>query len=1462
MERHGKWVPEGAASDSSSYPEGLRQTQPHSRAQLIATKRAFRRQCLAATGPGRGRELGRTAEIDGAGGAPQDGEVVAEDDDRASLDSLGISSRPYRGLLHDVPGLEKEDASTSSSLDSSDDDDDDFLKDARMLLTPLTRGTHGRVDRSRTNSLPAVIVEAARMERGGEPLSSSQPANNGPTSPLRPVATFHIARELPALTEGSTTEFLLKRPPGWRDQTYRAPFSTSTTGYSGRRRSITVGERYPNLARRFSFAEAQISSSSESDSDDDSEIVAEWERAQAFSGQAARWGLFQRYRDSRRSGFGDRVPVLVSDAAASEVVFAPPAGTVAARDAALLELEAATMSPRALESASRGVDSRDHAEGWGWGERPRSRKASIQTAKEGTGALKGKLRKKGKQGTSSNRVVEEKRIGELQFVAPRFRFPLSRGGGARTGLRSSGGTLQPPDSQPRTPPRSTQPSSHASRGDELERPQLGSPEIRKRIVQLSAIRRPGASAASPVPPIVDLSKTVRPATRSRFDDDLSEPISREQDASSLTARARYVQHCALNALAPEPLIISRSDHHQLQLAHYGLGNAKATALSAGLDAMPHLYVADLTNNRLSGRGVRAIVSALQRHAPDLHTLNLAENDVDIIAVRALAEMLRTTTALTALTLSSCKIGDAAVAPLCAAAQKNTSVTHLSLDHNAIGSRGGAALALIVESHRSIQYLDLSWNQLRGAGALAIANSLEFNLVLRSLNLAWNGFGGDAARQIGESLALNKTLRSLDLSQNGIGQDDAFVVANGLSKNTSLNSLHLNGNPIGGAGCRALMRTLDMTGDVRNIELSNCRMDGTSGPVPFDPSNPAGMYKLDMRNPVDKVVMDEILRAFAYLPGTSITSCTVINGASRSKVALVAKETRAASIAPSSLSTSRPATPGDAVARDVLTALPADGGDGPTVGTKRVSIDFSKSDPETMSPASVFSSEASVDMEQLTDSEPEVDVGQVSDEEAVNIPEDDLVVPPEVVVVDGRGDDWTPPAEGWVEVTVEFRPRKVQKWQRVKTSGMEALMSSMAKHGFDRREKKNLLNIASADLYFSCQQATNLLSAYGADESHEKVDAVFSLLPRLTDPENESTFIRANLRPAERRVLDSKLGQLTTFHIENPTGHYRLDLSNETDRMLFGKLQIINGEEVALAKRNGFADTSQYGTWDGFRNGTLSGEPFLLTGDFTSESVGNEGILEFDFVSTTVAPAWARPMRKREFAKFLRRVQRIVAEAERVNIAGIAAASAAANEGTMAEARRGSKAGIHGAHPLAPSQITSLLSTVRDGVYNVWLKSEQAVRLVQAVPPSDPGVRVEVCIAIFGRMQKLADFIENILPLVPESAVPDVWQRIGWLNLFNPSNPDHYWSMDLSVREQRLVTVALVDLAIAEPGENWEGECYNDIAGWELPSSWIEEVPDSGMLTLTYTSTGPGCAPDWDCRKELLSKFLLGRCGLS
>ena len=134
-------------------------------------------------------------------------------------------------------------------------------------------------------------------------------------------------------------------------------------------------------------------------------------------------------------------------------------------------------------------------------------------------------------------------------------------------------------------------------------------------------------------------------------------------------------------------------------------------------------------------------------------------------------------------------------------------------------------------------------------------------------------------------------------------------------------------------------------------------------------------------------------------------------------------------------------------------------------------------------------------------------------------------------------------------------------------------------------------------------------------------------------------------------------------------------------------------------------------------------------------------------------------------------------------------------------------------------------------------------------------RVDYIVAAHQRLTDLHNFA-YFWEFLSKGEVLAVLHRLGWLNVFDPVSPDRRHYMDLEQREMQIVAKVLVRLAVVEPGENWIYENYMDKPGWELPVTWINQVPNVGRLTLTYSSTAKGCAPVWEERIKLRNCCLI------
>lgn len=258
-----------------------------------------------------------------------------------------------------------------------------------------------------------------------------------------------------------------------------------------------------------------------------------------------------------------------------------------------------------------------------------------------------------------------------------------------------------------------------------------------------------------------------------------------------TARADFLAACRnLELHDPESTIIRRERSSKLQLAHYGLGPKRASALSAALERLPELEVLDMSDCRLNDEAVLRTLESLGRRScgscdnSGLVDLRMSRSTLRprsaCISMGCYVALSKT---LTSLCLSHCKLGDREVCAMAEGGLSDSgSLITLDLSSNTIGLKGGIALGIIVSKVKTLRTLKLSYNLLRLEGASAIARSVQDSL-LTTLDLAHNGFGRvdgtgrSAAMDLARALTINETLADLDLTGNGISPPTACVIGN-------------------------------------------------------------------------------------------------------------------------------------------------------------------------------------------------------------------------------------------------------------------------------------------------------------------------------------------------------------------------------------------------------------------------------------------------------------------------------------------------------------------------------------------------------------------------------------------------------------------------------------------------------------------------------------------------------------
>ena len=257
--------------------------------------------------------------------------------------------------------------------------------------------------------------------------------------------------------------------------------------------------------------------------------------------------------------------------------------------------------------------------------------------------------------------------------------------------------------------------------------------------------------------------------------------------SSLTVLDISFNH--ISDIGVEALVLTLPSSKLTSLNLFGtdITDRGVVALAAVLSRC-NLRSLDLGFLDISIVGVLSLAKALQC----LTSLSLQYCYISGIGAQALAEGLINNNSLTTLDLSMNKLSCDGARALAESLSHN-SLTSLNLDCNGISDIGAQALAESL-SHSSLTSLNLDCNGISDIGARYLARSLPSSK-LKLLNLLGNKISCSGAQALADGLVNNSSLTTLDLSNNEILDDGAYALAKGLQKNNCLMLLHLSGNGI-------------------------------------------------------------------------------------------------------------------------------------------------------------------------------------------------------------------------------------------------------------------------------------------------------------------------------------------------------------------------------------------------------------------------------------------------------------------------------------------------------------------------------------------------------------------------------------------------------------------------------------------------------------------------------------------
>ncbi|KAF1781931.1 Leucine-rich repeat domain, L domain-like [Phytophthora cactorum] len=936
-------------------------------------------------------------------------------------------------------------------------------------------------------------------------------------------------------------------------------------------------------------------------------------------------------------------------------------------------------------------------------------------------------------------------------------------------------------------------------------------------------------------------------------------------ADPFTARHKFSSLCLERDLPPcIRLIVRQYFSPEINVSHMAIGDDLACVFAACLLDLPMVTGLNARNNRLRDRGLQALVDVVVTKE-DLYHLDLSENKVDGHAARALASYLGSAScSLQTLRLASADVDDNELVPFARALHSNKSLQTLDVARNSVGSSehlnvvrpsvttGGEALATMISINSTLTSLDLSWNYLRLAGAVEIGRALAYNSGLRELNLAYNAFGNAGAQAVGDALLSNTTLQRLNMSHNNIPAQGALAIASALKINNALplTELSLGGNPLGNMGGRALLHAAAACADIKklSVALEGCNFDASSdGDGSFDPADPTGSYDLNMEIPMQVL---------------SVSHTSAVNKLRRN-IRVELRESQ----------------------------------DGVEARRKLLKTAGILTDVEALTAHEMVSKR--LDRESLAELFHELDKdasGFIDEHELragmrkLGLQFHDEDVPRYVALydLDGTG---TIELEEFVELMESFNLNELDGGFH-RDAQSDASVERLIENISMSKNKTQMLFMAKTGLIFKAHEAQLLLEA--VRDVCDPSQAVIALLPHMVDPRNAYTLIEHNLSSADRLRVQHITGQALQPILGLASGHYRIDLSNDLDRVTLRKLIENSNRTAFLRRKSGLKDTSQHINYHGFRNEILHGKPFILEPKFL-DSAPRFGFLELDFVQLGRAPCHALSHKRFEQMLQLCQLDRMgpamgvatVASKEVKNVRG-----ARTSISTLPPSSQASTSAESASQPQRPfthrvfeeyekmntiknyidfGAVAPNVCTARRLLFNIqwclstrWITVNQAVRLLSAWPVAFATSRCDLMCTIFDRVTDLHNF-SGVLSALTDDEAAQALYRLGMLNVLTPLWPDNYYELALARYEEREVAKMLVRLAIDEPGENWQNETFGwsrdeKIPGWELNYSWLKDggFPEKGFLSLEYYSgADKGCGPVWPTRRDLAAHTLCG-----
>lgn len=509
------------------------------------------------------------------------------------------------------------------------------------------------------------------------------------------------------------------------------------------------------------------------------------------------------------------------------------------------------------------------------------------------------------------------------------------------------------------------------------------------------------------------------------------------------------------------------------------------------------------------------------------------------------------------------------------------VSEMHLANNWLSGEGAAGICRALEDFGFLKLLDIGGNHIGKHGATAIAALLDRQTELQSLSLAKCELGDRAAASVIQSLVRHRHLTCVDLSHNSIGSmvlhplrghsgapQSVRALADLMRHNSHISDLNLAWNSLSGDHVLPVMDALDENMGLKKLDLKWNGL-GNEGAVPL------GMaVRLNQLLEVLDVSHNDIQEK-----GTMVLADALKENKVLKYMCL----------------DSNPIGPdgGRAVLRTLRTIAERNQ-KGREISIKHCNLAcedgediFDPLEPGGHHVCNLADPYERVVANELVELAWKQDgenwANETLDGKPFSLPE------PEPGEIWYR-DEFALPEEGVLELT--FVPTKrVPRMENVVSARVLTLLVQMMRHKAVTDQGLQILRLACSELFFSCEQATELISNFS--DSPTRVTALALLQQRIVDYMNLTRIVYSEMTDAELSALEQKIGQLFYFTPSNPTGRYKLNLANPNERTIARRIIEISSEEK-ISRRSipGAINTSQNGDWDNWRNETYQGKVSL------------------------------------------------------------------------------------------------------------------------------------------------------------------------------------------------------------------------------------------------------------------------------